>query len=272
MGSPASPAEGGTLKARALASVSSMVVLAGVLAFVGPGCASLKGKTSKGVYHTVRPGQTLWRICHVYQVNMQTVCRLNDIRNPEDIKAGQVLFIPGVAEVREIPLPGSTTRDRGKRMESPEGTGKKAGGSSLWGRDTGATASSRDGTEGQAPEFMWPVKGPVTRWFGVSAGQRHDGIDIVAPEGTPVLAAAAGKVIYSDNGISGYGNLVIVEHAGGFTSVYGHNRRNLVRVEQEVKKGQPIAEVGKTGRADGYHLHFEIRNHAKPVDPMAYLP
>lgn len=260
------------MKAIGLASVSSIVLLAGVLAFGGFGCAPLRGKTSKGVYHTVRPGQTLWRICHVYQVNMQTVCRLNDIRDPENIKAGQVLFIPDVTEIREIPLPGSPTRDRGKRMESTGGPGKKAGGATLWGRGNGATGSSRDRAEGQAPEFMWPVKGPVTRWFGVSEGQRHDGIDIVAPEGTPVLAAAAGKVIYSDDGISGYGNLVILQHAAGFTSVYGHNRRNLVRVEQEVKKGQPLAEVGNTGRANGYHLHFEIRNHAKPVDPMAYLP
>lgn len=253
------------MKARTLASVASIVVLAGVLAIGCCGCASLRGKPAKGVYHTVRPGQTLWRICHVYQVNMQTVCRLNDIRDPEDIKAGQVLFIPGATEVREVPLPGSEVRKQGKRKGAVEEAGKEAGGA-------GGATPSRDRAAGPAPEFIWPVKGPVTRWFGVSQGVRHDGIDIAVPEGTPVLAAATGKVIYSDNAISGYGNLVIVEHPGGFTSVYGHNRRNLVRVEQEVKKGQPIAEVGNTGRADGYHLHFEIRNHTKPVDPMDYLP
>lgn len=261
------------MKTKFLAAAGSRLLLAGVLlALLCCGCASLRGKTPKGVYHTVRPGQTLWRICHVYQVNMQTVCRLNDIRDPEDIKAGQTIFIPGVTEVREISPPGSDTRGREKRKEPAEGPAKKVGGASPWGRGTGAKEPSGDPTAGPRPQFLWPVKGPVTRWFGVSQGQRHDGIDIVAPEGTPVLAAAAGKVIYSDNGISGYGNLVIVEHTGGFTSVYAHNRRNLVRVEQQVKQGQPLAEVGKTGRAEGFHLHFEIRNHAKPVDPMHYLP
>lgn len=261
------------MKARTLVSMAPAFVLAGVLlAIVCSGCASLRGKTPKGVYHTVRPGQTLWRICHVYQVNMQTVCRLNDIRDPEDIKAGQRIFIPGVAEVREIPPPGKDIGGRAKQKEPAEGIGKTVGGSSAWGKGAKTAEPSGDRTAEPKPEFIWPVKGPVTRWFGVSQGQRHDGIDIVAPEGTPVLAAAAGKVIYSDNGISGYGNLVIVEHAGGFTSVYAHNRRNLVRVEQQVKQGQPLAEVGNTGRADGYHLHFEIRNHAKPVDPMNYLP
>lgn len=253
------------MKARTLASVAWIVVLAGVLAIGCCGCATLRGKSPKGVYHTVRPGQTLWRICHVYQVNMQTVCRLNDIRDPEDIKAGQVLFIPGVDKVREIPPPGSEVRKPEKRKGAAQEPGEKAGGA-------GRSAPSRDQAEGPPPEFIWPVKGPVTRWFGVSEGVRHDGIDIAAPEGAPVLAAASGKVIYSDNGISGYGNLVIVEHPGGLTTVYGHNRRNLVRVEQNVKKGQPIAEVGNTGRADGYHLHFEIRNHTHPVDPMDYLP
>lgn len=253
------------MKAGTLASVASIVVLAGVLAIGCCGCASLRAKAPKGVYHTVRPGQTLWRICHVYQVNMQTVCRLNNIRDPEDIKAGQVLFIPGAAKVREVPLPDSEIRKQEKLKRAGQEAVKKSGGA-------GRGSPSRDRVKGPAPEFIWPVKGPVTRWFGVSQGVRHDGIDIAAPEGTPVSAAASGKVIYSDNGISGYGNLVIVEHPGGFTSVYGHNRRNLVRVEQEVKKGQPIAEVGNTGRAHGHHLHFEIRNHTKPVDPMDYLP
>jgi murein DD-endopeptidase MepM/ murein hydrolase activator NlpD len=116
------------------------------------------------------------------------------------------------------------------------------------------------------------VKGPVTSWFGPRKGQPHDGIDIAARKGTPIRAAEKGKVIYSDNGISGYGNLIIIQHSGGFHTVYGHNARNLVDVDEQVNKWQVIAEVGNTGRASGYHLHFEMRKNERAVDPMGYLP
>jgi len=79
-------------------------------------------------------------------------------------------------------------------------------------------------------------------------------------------------VIYSDDGISGYGNLIIIQHEGGFHSVYGHNARNRVDVDEVVSKKQVIAEVGNTGRSSGYHLHFEIRKNQRAVDPMKYLP
>jgi murein DD-endopeptidase MepM/ murein hydrolase activator NlpD len=89
--------------------------------------------------------------------------------------------------------------------------------------------------------------------------------------GTPVLAAAAGKVIYADSKLRGYGKLVVIRHAGDLVTVYAHNRRLLVREGQQVRGGEVIAEVGKTGRATGYHLHFEVRRGDRPVDPLGYV-
>lgn len=261
------------MKGRPLAVFGVLLALLWVSGFAFQGCASVKVKTRNGVFHTVRPGETLWRICYVYRVNMETVGRFNDIRNPEAIQAGQTIFIPGVDELREVP---PAKREVPRDDESGKAQGPSGGKSSAFrsgargpGRSSDRSALNRKASK---LEFIWPLKGPVTNWFGVSNGRRHDGIDIAVPRGTPIHAAEAGKVIYSDNGISGYGNLVILQHPGEFTSVYAHNHRNLVKVDQTVKKGQAIAEVGDTGRAEGCHLHFEIRYDAKPVDPMDHLP
>jgi murein DD-endopeptidase MepM/ murein hydrolase activator NlpD len=119
--------------------------------------------------------------------------------------------------------------------------------------------------------FSWPVDGRISSGFGRRSRGHHDGIDIVAPKGSPVYAARDGTVIFADQ-LSGYGNVLIVEHAGGFTTVYAHNRSNLVRKGSRVRRGQPIASVGDTGRASGYHLHFEVRKQNVARNPLFYLP
>lgn len=100
----------------------------------------------------------------------------------------------------------------------------------------------------------------------------HDGIDIAAPEGTPIHAAAAGEVVYADSRLAGYGKLIILRHRYNQFTAYAHNQRNLVHKGDRVKAGQVIARVGKTGRATAPHLHFEIRRGSTPVDPFSYLP
>jgi len=100
----------------------------------------------------------------------------------------------------------------------------------------------------------------------------HDGIDIGAARGTPVVAAASGKVVYADHRLSGYGKLVIIRHSGNVFTAYAHNQRNLVRKGDRVRAGSVIARVGSSGRATGAHLHFEVRRGSTPVDPLAYLP
>ena len=119
---------------------------------------------------------------------------------------------------------------------------------------------------------MWPVKGEVLSLFGVRNGKKHDGIDIAAPTGSSVLAAADGEVIYSDDGVRGYGNMVMLQHKDGFITIYAHNRENLVKGGEMVEKGSVIARLGNTGNSSGPHLHFEVRKDKKPRNPLFFLP
>ena len=119
--------------------------------------------------------------------------------------------------------------------------------------------------------MIWPVRGPVTSGFGMRDGANHDGIDISVTRGTKIRAAEAGRVLHSDNDLAGYGNLIILKHKGSLSSVYAHNRKNLVKAGQFVEKGQVIAEVGRTGRTSAPHLHFEVRRSGTAVDPLEYL-
>jgi murein DD-endopeptidase MepM/ murein hydrolase activator NlpD len=121
-----------------------------------------------------------------------------------------------------------------------------------------------------AAGLIWPVNGPVTSGFGLRWGRMHEGIDIAAPMGTPIWAAAAGTVIHS-GWLGGYGYLVVVDHGNGLSTAYGHASALLVAVGQEVSQGETIALVGSTGHSTGPHLHFEVRVNGVAVDPLLYL-
>ena len=120
--------------------------------------------------------------------------------------------------------------------------------------------------------FTWPLdNGIYTSGFGIRRGRRHDGIDIAAKSGTPIKAAASGKVVFAKR-MRGYGRLVLIKHDNDFFTAYAHNRKNLVKKGDSVKQGEKIALVGRTGRATGNHLHFEVRKGQRAVDPLRYLP
>jgi murein DD-endopeptidase MepM/ murein hydrolase activator NlpD len=125
-------------------------------------------------------------------------------------------------------------------------------------------------TTPSAAGFIWPVNGPVTSGFGMRWGRMHEGIDIGAAYGTPIRAAAAGRVVYS-GWMSGYGNLVAIDHGGGVSTAYGHQSSIAVGNGQVVSQGQTIGYVGCTGHCFGPHLHFEVRINGTPVDPLGYL-
>lgn len=116
----------------------------------------------------------------------------------------------------------------------------------------------------------WPVSGPVTSGFGSRWGRMHEGIDIAVAEGTPVRAAAAGSVIYA-GWMSGYGNLVVVDHANGLSTAYAHNSSVAVAVGQSVAAGEIVSYSGNTGNSTGPHVHFEVRVNGSAVDPLGYL-
>ena len=126
---------------------------------------------------------------------------------------------------------------------------------------------------GGTTRFDWPVRGRVVSGFGPRAGgQKNDGIDIAAPQGTPVKAADAGNVVYAGNEIAGMGNLVLVQHAGGYITAYAHLDEMAVIKGTTLRKGQTIGKVGSSGGAGSPQLHFEVRRQNKPVDPAPLLP
>jgi murein DD-endopeptidase MepM/ murein hydrolase activator NlpD len=199
-----------------------------------------------GLRHRVRPGESLYRIGKAYGVSHQTLARVNGIRNADRIEVGQVLVIPRARRALPVQIitPERARADRPSTLELPAG---------------------------RAP-FVWPVAaGVLSSEFGPRGQGHHDGIDISSPVGTPVRAARAGRVLYSDR-LTGYGNLIILEHDGGYATVYAHNRRNGARVGAEVRQGEAIAEVGESGKTTGPNLHFEIRKDNVARNPLFYLP
>ncbi|MGH6828654.1 MAG: murein hydrolase activator EnvC family protein [Rhizomicrobium sp.] len=129
-----------------------------------------------------------------------------------------------------------------------------------------------DGRDPNAPQFTWPVAGPVIVPFGTAAnGERNDGINIAAPMDTPIHAAASGTVTYVGDELKAYGNLILIRHEDGYVTAYAHADRILVRRGDKVGKGQVIGYSGATGDVDSPQLHFEIRHGTEPVDPRSLL-
>lgn len=194
----------------------------------------------------VKTGENLFRIGKAYDHPYQELARINRIDDPNQIHAGQRVFIPGAT--RQLPVEIITPLKAS--LERP---------------------TVADSAERAKEGFVWPIAGNITSKFGPRGETFHDGIDIRAPEGSPIHAIEAGEVIYSDQ-LRGYGNLVIIRHVGGFVSVYAHNQSNLVREGQKVAQGEVVGEVGSTGRASAPHLHFEIRKDNIAQNPLYYLP
>ena len=132
-----------------------------------------------------------------------------------------------------------------------------------------ATAGST-GTGVSDSGFIWPVSGAVVSGFGMRWGRMHEGLDITAPTGTPIWAAAAGTVIHA-GWLGGYGNLVVVDHGNGLATAYAHASVIVVALGQEVAQGETLSLVGSTGNSSGPHLHFEVRVNGVAVDPLLYL-
>jgi murein DD-endopeptidase MepM/ murein hydrolase activator NlpD len=202
----------------------------------------------KGVYHVVKRHQTLYRICKTYGVDINKVASLNGITDISKIDVGQRIFIPGAKRVLKVEIVLDDVAAEQVEMEAER-----------------AKAAYKK------MDFIWPVEGKCTKLFEDDERRRHQGVDISCSLGTPIKASNAGRVIYSGNTIKGYGNMVILRHSEEYVTVYAHNQVNLVEERDRVEKGQIIGKVGKTGRATGPHLHFEIRRNNKPVDPLLYL-
>ena len=203
-----------------------------------------------GVYHTVQKGQTLFYIARTYDIDVNRLKRINGIYNPLRLQVGTRLWIPEARQVLEI---------HSKKRGAKRGKWKNK-------------VKLNEDTKAVKGFFIWPVQGQLTSKFGNRNGRHHDGIDIGARKGAPIVSAADGKVMFSGWGPTGYGLMVIIKHKNNLTTVYAHNSHIHVHKNQVVKQRQKIASVGSTGRSTGPHLHFEVRNDSHAYNPLQYLP
>ncbi len=205
-------------------------------------------KNTTITYHTVRKGETLYSIAWQYGHDYRTVAKWNDIPRSYTIYPGQKLRVrppgsPGAADASSASTKSASRKSRTSRK---------------------GTISSR------SPKWRWPTQGEVVSRF-VAGDPTRQGIDISGKRGQPVIAAASGKVVYSGNGLRGYGNLVIIQHNETYFSAYAHTQKVRVKEKDKVKSGQRIADMGNSG-TDRVMLHFEIRRNGKPSNPLKYLP
>ena len=224
-----------------------------VFAMMLGGCATSFDK--RGKYHTVRSGESIWRIARAYNVDLQELAEYNNIFSPNDAQPGKKLYLPPKgkkAGYKKLPIGMSAKESKGYAKRSKK-------------RSRSKKIRTYHG------KFIWPINGKVTSVFGIRGGRRHDGIDISAKSGTPIKAVGSGRVVFSGK-MRGYGNLILVRHKEDFFTAYAHNKRNKAKKGQAVKRGQTIATVGRTGRATGNHLHFEIRNGQRARNPLFFLP
>jgi murein DD-endopeptidase MepM/ murein hydrolase activator NlpD len=186
----------------------------------------------KGVYHKVNKGETLWRIAKTYKLSPDEIIQANSIPNAASIEENQLLFIPGADTVHNVILP--------------------------------LTPGEKDG------DYFWPLKGRVVSYFDDRKGAyKNPGIDIKGNEGDIVRASREGHVVFADH-LSGYGYTIILDHADGFFTVYGHNDRLLVKLGDYVFRGEKIAQLGGSGV--GTFEHFEVRKGDAAKNPLHYLP
>jgi lipoprotein NlpD len=201
-------------------------------------------------YYSVRPGDTLTKIALDHGQAWRDIAKWNGLDNPNVIEVDQVLRVaplPTESKVAAAPKPAAAPQQGSQ--PAPQ-----------------ATAPANNSEDGLA--FAWPHPGHILTGFDEA---KNKGLDFAGKAGDPVLAAADGKVVYAGSGLRGYGNLVILKHNNTYLTAYAHNQTLWVKEDQNVVKGQRIAEMGSSD-ADRVKLHFEIRKQGKPVDPIKYLP
>lgn len=237
-----------------------------------PGAENL----GKPGYYAVKPGDTLIRIGLDNGQNWKDLVRWNELENPNLIEVGQVLRVvppgtdPSQAGTRPITAPKVETRpldakDPAVAAATPAPAASSAPTSTPL--PIASPAPPRDSND-ENINWAWPANGSVVTAFDEG---RNKGLAIAGKAGDPVLAAADGRVVYAGSGLRGYGNLVILKHNNTYLTAYAHNQLLLVKEDQNVRRGQKIAEMGSTD-AERVQLHFEIRKQGKPIDPAKLLP
>jgi murein DD-endopeptidase MepM/ murein hydrolase activator NlpD len=228
--------------------------------------------------HTVQPGECLWDLAQKYRVKIETILAMNDLTSARYLRTGQVLEVPDTDGSYVAIRKGDTVESLCKR----------------YGVDITELVNSNPGVDvtrlivnqklfvpglsalEQIFRFIWPVHGRISGRYGhryhpiFHRRMMHTGLDVAARYGTSIQAAMDGRVTFVGTK-GGYGRTVVVSHADGYETLYGHCSKILVKRGQTVKKGQSIAKVGSSGYTTGPHLHFEVRRHGKRVNPEKVL-
>ena len=236
----------------------------GAAAAVKPVATAPAAPVPEGQYR-VKKGDTLYSIALENGADYRDVAQWNNLEDPTRILVGQVLRVKPPDVAAGAPVVGRIA-SRGvesRALDTPAPIAKP-----LPPIAAAPTPASPPPATDTGSEFIWPAKGKILSKF---AEPRSKGIDIDGKVGDPVLAAAAGRVTYTGSGIPGLGKLVVIRHDNGFITVYAHNRDILVKEQQNVSRGQKIAELGSSD-SDRPKLHFQIRKGSAAVDPLRYLP
>ncbi len=246
----------------------------------GAPVAPLQREAKDGTY-VVRRGDTLYSIALAFGQDFRDVARWNALEDPSKLTVGQALRVTppeddaapaaGAAAVPVAPIAAVEARPLGAASAPAAPTSLPPvvdAAPSTPAATKAAEAKKPAAATNNGLAWQWPAAGRLIETFDEA---RNKGIGIAGMEGDPVVAAGDGEVVYVGSGLRGYGNLVIIKHTDDFISAYAHNRQILVEKGQTVKRGQRIAELGKTD-ASVPKLHFEIRQRGKPVDPLKHLP
>ncbi len=209
--------------------------------------------------HRVQAGDTVYGVARRYGIDPSRIVSLNRIAAPYAIAPGQSLALPAASPASRsaaVALPAAASP--ATAVQAVPAT-----------RSLAAIPAPPPRAGGK---FLWPVRGQtIARYGRKKDGLHNDGINIAAPRGAPVRAADNGVVAYVGNELRGFGNLILVKHAGGWVTAYAHNQDFLVKRGQTVSRGQPIARIGSSGNVATPQLHFEIRKGTRSVDPTRFL-
>lgn len=226
-------------------------------------------------YHRIQKGETLYSIAWYYGYDYRQIALWNDIDYPYLIHPGQELQLypslvrrasqnTRITHSKNPPTKKAQARQAHKQLVKrvKKQTRQKRARIKRTKKHTQRYSASRI-------KWRWPVRGKIIHKFSAKHGKK--GIGISGKKGQRIVAAAAGRVVYSGSGLRGYGNLIIIKHNDTYLSAYANNKKIRVKEQQKVKSGQHIADMGSNG-ANKPMLHFEIRKNGKPVNPVRYLP
>ena len=228
--------------------------------------SDLTGEKTKHSARIVRPGDTLYTIAWEAGLDYREVARWNRLNRPYRLSPGDRVILSAAGQSAATDQPEVTPRalKSTSALKTKSTAPKQNVPSVVRSSKTGSVPASR-----QEHNWDWPSDGEVITKFDVGNGD--NGIDISGSDGSPIRAAASGRIVYAGSGLRGYGLLLIIKHDESYLSAYAHNRLLLVDEGDQVGKGQVVAEMGSSG-AESTRLHFEIRHNGKPIDPLKRLP